>query len=159
MAKSRLSMEERFWSFVDRPDPLNCWVWMGKDCLPGGYGRFSVSGSGSKGTRRRELAHRFSWSLVHGDIPINLEILHRCDNPPCVNPAHLFLGTQSENIRDAVRKGRMPHGVNHHNAKLTPDLVRLIRASRDNNCAIGRQIGVNHSTIRNVRLGKIWRHV
>jgi hypothetical protein len=97
-------LAERFWAKVDVAGPEDCWVWtaaLGST----GYGHLG-------GNRRRAQpdykAHRLSWELHHGPIPEGLSVLHRCDNPPCVNPAHLFLGTQRDNVIDAVQKGRMP---------------------------------------------------
>lgn len=94
---------ERFWRHVDKLGPNGCWVWTGyRDAK--GYGSFN---SGSRG----ELAHRFSYRLANGALSSELpNVLHRCDNPPCVNPAHLFAGTQLDNIRDAVQKGRLHNG-------------------------------------------------
>lgn len=91
---------ERFWSKVKKTE--TCWVWTaGTFKYRNGYGQFRV--------RRGDppaYAHRFAWELVNGPIPQGLHVLHRCDNPPCVNPAHLFLGTQIDNYRDMVSKGR-----------------------------------------------------
>lgn len=92
----------RFWRYVDRADgPLACWEWRGHRNAKG-YARFSVSGR----RPRQQAAHRLSWELAHGAIPERLLVLHHCDNPPCVNPVHLFLGTASDNARDMIAKGR-----------------------------------------------------
>jgi hypothetical protein len=90
---------ERFWSKVGKGSAASCWEWTGAR-IPQGYG--------SLGTRERSQigAHRISWSIHNGPIPPGMFVLHRCDNPPCVNPAHLFLGTQLDNMRDKLQKGR-----------------------------------------------------
>lgn len=114
MAKTQ-DIEERFWSKVNffgptpqhAPDIGNCWVWKaGKD--KNGYGKFSGTAE-----RRHARAHRTSWEIHFGSIPSGLGVLHHCDNPSCVRPAHLWIGTNADNSRDMVRKGRSPTGVRH----------------------------------------------
>ena len=90
-------IEQRFWPRVDKSG--ECWVWTG--AISHGYG--VVGTGGHSGVVR---VHRLSWELAIGPIPKGLHVLHRCDNPPCVNPAHLFLGTQADNMRDMREKGR-----------------------------------------------------
>ena len=87
-----------FWEKVDKHAEGGCWVWTGTRQVFG----YGIS-------LRYRLAHRVSWEIANGPIPDGLWVLHRCDNPPCVNPAHLFLGTQTENMRDMTAKGRHPH--------------------------------------------------
>lgn len=95
---------KRFWAKVDRGNPRACWLWTA-GCCTAGYGHFRL-GSTVTGDRRKELSHRLAYELAYGPISDGLQVLHGCDNPPCCNPAHLFLGTHAENMRDRGAKGR-----------------------------------------------------
>jgi hypothetical protein len=98
-----LSLEQRFWKFVEKSD--GCWLWTGQR-TPEGYGRFVV-GRTPKQKGFNKGAHRFSWEMEYGGpIPVGIYVCHGCDQPSCVRPSHLFLGTATENMRDMARKGR-----------------------------------------------------
>ena len=110
---TRRSPEERFWEKVDRSGgPDSCWLWLAHT-NPKGYGRFAVGGRDGG----QEGAHRASWRLHHGEIPPGMRVLHNCpagDNPTCVNPAHLWLGTDKDNMDDMVAKGRARRHFGRH---------------------------------------------
>ncbi len=103
-----MTVEERFWEKVSKGP--GCWQWTGgrvgdRATESGRYGRFATSTT--RGSVVLVLPHRFSWELHHGPIPDGLQVLHACDNPACVNPHHLLLGTHRANMVDAGRKGRL----------------------------------------------------
>lgn len=150
---------ERFWAKVDKTaGPDGCWLWTAyRD--PAGYGKFGVG-------RSVMLAHRFSFWLANYLPPLGIMICHRCDNPRCVNPAHLFAGTAADNNADCGRKGRKPkpvwldnRGERHGMAKLTADTVRAIRAAPGTTRAIAAQFGVSQATVSALQLRKRWTHI
>ena len=112
---------ETFWLRVARADPDACWIWQGSK-RPQGYGQLSYQG-------RHTSAHRLAWTLTHGPIPDGLFVLHRCDNPPCVNPAHLFLGTTDDNMHDAFVKHRI-RTPQHRELPWPLNLIREANAAR-----------------------------
>lgn len=150
----------RFWSKVQKSD--GCWLWTGS-VANHGYGQLTLRG------HRPFLAHRLSWELAHGPIPKGdghhgAVVMHTCDNRICVNPAHLVIGTQRENMADMAVKGRASHaakavGVHNGNAKLTPSLVQKIRAESGTCKEIARDFGVSVGAVAKVRRRATWRHV
>jgi len=118
-----------FWQRVSPGAPDACWEWQGNRC-PSGYGRlgFWLATPVSKTTPR--LAHRIAWEIHNGPIPPGMHVCHHCDNPPCCNPAHLYLGTNVENHRDKALRGRAApkHCELNGSHKVSADQVRRIRA-------------------------------
>lgn len=156
MAKSNVGprpVAERLLSKVNEISETGCWEWTAsRNKL--GYGRITVGG-------RVELAHRVSFLEFKRADPTGMSVCHRCDNPCCVNPEHLFLGTQLENMQDCGTKGRrvFAKGVDQKAAKLNPDLVRMIRRSKKSNSQLGRELGISDVAISCVRLRKTWAWV
>jgi len=147
------TLVERFWSKVDKTG--DCWFWQA--CKnQDGYGQISHHG-------KMLSAHRISWGIVNGPIPDGLNVLHNCDNPPCVNPAHLFLGTNIDNIQDSINKGRhvVPYnmGEAHPQAILKLDQVREIKKSTLSQRKLARQYDVSPGTIQCIKDGRNWRYV
>lgn len=154
-----LSVEDRFWPKVDKRGPDECWNWVAC-CMPLGYGIFGEN-------KVNLLAHRVSWGLANGPIPKDengktLCVLHKCDNTSCVNPSHLFIGTQSHNLSDMTEKGRRSYGENHGNSKLTEIEVRVIRSYVDAGItlkAMGDIFGVKTSCIWSLCNYRTWRNI
>lgn len=114
-----------------------------------GYGQLT---SMTDGVRVAHSAHRLSWELHRGPIPAGLWVLHHCDNPSCVNPAHLFVGTAADNTADMIAKGR--GNKTGRRRKLADDQVRAIRADDRAAHYVAHQYGVSESTIYNIRAGR-----
>lgn len=156
----RRSLGERFWTKVDKRGPDECWLWTASR-VKQGYGTINEGGWHGKILR----AHRVAWMLAHGVIPDDLDILHHCDNPPCVNERHLFLGDDSINNADMWNKGRANNlrGENHPASKLTLEQVNLIlaldRCKVFSRRTIGATFGVSHWAVRDIILGKSWANV
>lgn len=162
MANSEADLK-RFWSRVRKGNPDECWAWAG--CVDkDGYGYFS--GILRKGVRKQTLkAHRVSYFIEHGALPYRMCVCHRCDNPRCVNPMHLFLGTHAENRHDMDTKGRSnPHsGITHWQSKLTDDQVQEIRILRlvkkRSLQEIADVFGISFSNVGHIARGDAWKHL
>lgn len=149
----RKNIDEQFWARVDCRGADECWTYVGQLNHKGyGFGWFRF---GDYVTRS---AHRASWIIHHGS-PGNLHVLHSCDNRRCVNPKHLFLGTNAENMADMTAKGRSACGTRQAKARLTDDAVRAMRGATGTTAAIARQFGVSHGAARAVLTGRTWKHV
>ncbi|MBP8292296.1 MAG: HNH endonuclease [Caldilineaceae bacterium] len=144
----------RFYSKI-QVMPNGCHEWIGT-VVDTGYGHMSF------GARKQVLAHRMAWEVANGPIPAGACILHRCDCRRCVNPDHLFLGSNKDNSHDAMDKGRLPFGTKIGTAKLTDDAVKEIRALSASGMglvAIGERFGVGKTTIWRVVHREHWKHV
>ncbi len=157
------SPEERFWSRVKQS--YGCWEWTGTRTRLG-YGSFSMIVNG----RTTHLAHIASWHIAGGNAlpPIGMKICHHCDNRECVNPAHLFMGTQRDNMLDCIKKGRMtpiPHpgfGEDHPISKLTWNQVREIRglfSSGERQTSLAQRFRVTRATIRSITRNVTWQEL
>lgn len=148
------SIAERFWALVHKGG--ECWTWAGATNNRG-YGKLN----GGPALRFAVvLAHRVSFAIHNGWTPGELEVCHRCDNPSCVNPDHLFIGTHTENLHDARRKGRIVREENHPRAKLTKRKVTAIRKAIGGGMprkSIAVEYGVSESTIGDIAQGRTWR--
>ncbi len=136
---------------IEHDEITGCWLWKGAPGT-GGYGFVKIGG-------RPRRAHRVSYEWHVGPIPKGLFVLHHCDIPLCVNPNHLFLGTQADNVRDRDQKGRQARGLKQHLAQLTPKIVRKIRDSTEMGIVLAERYGVSATTISKARRGLTWRHI
>lgn len=139
------------------PEPMSgCWLWE-RACQSRGYGQITVNG-------KVMLAHRASFEAFYDvDLDRGLKVCHRCDNPICVNPEHLFVGTQSDNMKDCANKGRIrtPHraGAAHPMARISEEAVASIRNDPRSYRVIAAAFGVSKSTVHQIKTGKSWGHL
>lgn len=142
----------RFWKFVARGQPDQCWPWVGaKDGI--GYGLFRITSS------RIERAHRVALRLSGTPVERGKIVCHRCNNPTCCNPAHLYVGTPKTNADDREAAGRHAHGERSGRAKLTEADVRAIRSYPRGAWLTGRAFGVSPGAVAAIRAGRNWRRL
>jgi hypothetical protein len=140
---------DRFMSHVAKQD-YGCWLWTAFR-MKNGYGNFRTPA-------RHELAHRASYRLFNGVLD-ERDVMHSCDNPSCVNPNHLSLGTRADNMKDAKAKGRNARGDTHGMSKITEADAIQIRRTTSPQAAIAAQYGLSQSTISQIRTGKRWAYL
>lgn len=146
--------EKRFWDKVDTSG--RCWNWKAHKCRDG-YGHFSIG-------KVKTHAHRFAYFLAHGGVPEGLYVCHHCDNPGCVKPSHLFLGTQKDNQQDSIAKGRNrpPKGERQGRSKLTENDVYEIRRLYPlgvTQVLLAKMWGISQQHVSNVIHRQRWSHI
>lgn len=131
-----------------------CWVWTGPKFTHGGYGRVNIN-------RKAHRAHRLSWETVNGPVPSGMVVMHKCDRPACINPDHLAIGTQFENMRDMYAKGRgrpgYVAGEKVGTAKLRAEQARDIRTRRMSSRQFAKFYGVSQRAVISIWRGKTWK--
>ena len=151
----------RFWRRVQYAPGEGCWEWTGKARANYGYGLIVIGG-------RQERAHRVAWTLFYGDIPIGMFVLHHCDNPPCVRPDHLFLGSQTANLADMTAKGRRRHGVRDQRGSKNPAthlteadvaVIKGMVLAGHYHSEAAERFGIDRANVSYIALGKTWAHV
>lgn len=156
MSQPFRTYDQRLHDFLQHVEPSNgCWFWTGPSHQKG-YGTFSLFG-------RLVRAHRFAYEAFVGSIPDGMLVCHKCDNPPCVRPDHLFVGTHIDNRNDMLRKGRAPRPEElASRAKLTNAQVielRALSASGVRNCDLARRFELDSSTVSEIVRGLLWTHL
>lgn len=155
--KAARPVSERFFEKVEPVTESGCWLWTASTNRSG-YGQFMIK-------PRPYLAHRVSWSLLRGSIPEGMHVLHKCDTPACVNPDHLFLGTDADNVKDMYAKGRQGLGnrlcgERHGMAKIPVDVVKAVfLADSGTQKQIAERFGITESSVNAIRSGRQWSSV
>ena len=155
MLKLLFKDAKRFWSKVNKS--TGCWNWTAAKSKKG-YGRFKLNG-------KLESPHVISYQLFYNEETKGKDVCHKCDNPSCVNPRHLFLGSRSDNMMDCSNKNRLYisqlKGINHPSSKLTEEDVLKIKELIPNHTLkeIGQMFNVKHQTISKIKQGKLWGHI
>lgn len=166
----RGDLATRLWAKVDKNGPVPahcpelgpCWVWTGATSKAG-YGLIQAGRKSTAGYWLPDYAHRVVYELTNGPLRAGNDACHHCDNPPCVNPAHLFDGTRADNVQDALQKGRMPLGECNPSAKATADVVREIRsryaAGGISQAKLAREYGFSQMAISQMVRHVTWKHL
>jgi hypothetical protein len=158
MARNAKSITERLMMGL-MGDANACWPWRGNRAMDG-YGSLLVAAPTPSG-HTTARAHRLMFEAVRGPVPSGMFVCHTCDNPACVNPSHLWLGTAADNSRDMVAKGRKKKGAAHHNAKMTPEGVAELRALHATGTrtlkSLGEQFGIGTSQVHRLVNNQSWK--
>jgi hypothetical protein len=151
-----LTEEQRFLKRVVVKSKDECWNWTGSRIKTGWYGQWRNKNG------QIELTHRASWRLFKCNIPSGMCVLHKCDNPVCVNPSHLWIGTQSDNAKDMWIKGRARPatslGEKHGMSKVTLEQVIDIKTSSKSGVELARKYHISATTVCDIRKGRSWKH-
>ena len=155
---SGLSTEERFWQKVNKKSEEECWEWLGSTHHQWGYGGFNIDG-------KYMAAHRYSWIFHNGEISKDKIICHHCDNPSCVNPLHLFMGTNQDNSDDMYNKNRQAIVIGEKNPKaklLEADVLKIrwmFKSGKYSKVALGKMFGVTPGSIAHIVKRRQWIHI
>lgn len=152
MARPRIPIKEKLDMNVIKVPESGCWIWMGMISRYG-YGRFTF------GTKTNFSAHRTSYELKYGKIPDGMLALHHCDVKCCVNPDHIFIGTQQENMTDKVTKNRQAKGESHGMSKLTKEQATEAKFSGAKTSELAKKFNCSAVMIRQIRSGHYWKHL
>lgn len=154
--RKKQELQARFWSKVDVQDNHACWNWLAAT-FTNGYGAFGVTSG------KMKTAHRVSYELVHGKIPEGMVVMHTCDNPLCVNPSHLVVGTYQDNTNDMVSKSRQAKGEKHGRAKLTEnDVLRIYDMVREGGLSqeyIAGLFNISRMLVSCIKHKQLWKHL
>ena len=154
--RKKTSPKSRFWPKVNKNGPNGCWIWTGARTRQG----YGTIGPGGRGTPI--LVHRFSYSIHKGPLPDKGVIMHICDVPACVNPDHLVAGTQSQNILDAVAKGRQKTCEDNPTSKLKNHDVIMMKRMYENGVLkshIAKMFGVSKTWVKKIVTNQVWRRL
>jgi hypothetical protein len=156
MSRHNKTLAERFHEKIIPVTESGCHIWIGSEAR-GGYGQIKIHG-------KKQLAHRVSYAMCNGEVPASLDVLHACDVPCCVNPDHLFLGSDSDNQKDSVRKGRAyfsnhPDRLQWKPRKLTVEQARAIALSRGPLSDTAKEFGISKCHVSSIRLRRVWANV
>ena len=150
--KKQKSVINRIFDKLKRNPKTFCWEWIG--CLNhDGYGIININ---HKNRRIHRIMYKYIYSTIPEEKPY---VLHRCDNRKCCNPIHLYAGTHQDNMDDMVKRNFSTKGENNPSAKLTEQLVKEIRQSKESLSALAKRLNVNWTTVNNIRCRKTWRHI
>lgn len=141
-----------FGEFIEPVPESGCWLWLGY-WNPKNYPIIR------KPPYEMKRAHRKAYEMTYGAIPEGMQVCHKCDTRPCVNPEHLFLGTNQDNVDDRNRKGRQARGERHSSSRLTEAMVLEIRGSSESAASWSRRTGISVGSIKKARRGETWGHV
>jgi hypothetical protein len=150
-----MGWQRRFWKGFTVNEDTGCWDWKGAKLLSG-YGKIVIN-------KVQWRAHRAAYYLTRGQIPEGMVVCHHCDNPGCVNPEHLFLGTQQENLADMRRKGRMKTGTTtgekHWKTTITAEQAMEIYLAEGSHRRIAEQFGISRPAVTSIKNRRTWRHI
>lgn len=150
--RTKKDPQARFWAKVDKSGDGGCWNWT-RSVSKSGYGAFGVT------PKDIRYAHRYAWETLVGPIPDGLCLLHSCDNPRCVNPAHLRVGNRTENSQDRTERGRVPKGEFAGQAKITEAVAKAIKDDPRPQAEIAKEAGVTQGHVSRIKSGQVWGHL